>query len=159
MVNFGCGSPWVNTICTRRAYVWRICDSQEGVAYLTSLATGCVPAHEEHGTDTVGSGDGISEYDAMVGNGQRRTVSCADHRAVPAVLPAVAPLQSCEPYNIRKQMSAQPTSWGSISQGMPDLRTKMIPVRAARSGIHGRPPFGLGCWLARAAQRVATARH
>ncbi len=69
MVNFGCGSPWVNTICTRRAYVWRICDSQEGVAYLTSLATGCVPAHEEHGTDTVGSGDGISEYDAMVGNG------------------------------------------------------------------------------------------
>jgi len=37
----------------------------------------------------------------------------------------------------------QPISWGSISQGMPLLRTKRIPVKAARSGTGGRPPFGL----------------
>jgi hypothetical protein len=49
--------------------VWRIFDSQEGVSYLTSLVTGCVLVHEEHGADAVGSGNGISEYDAMVGNG------------------------------------------------------------------------------------------
>ena len=38
----------------------------------------------------------------------------------------------------------QPISWGSISHGMPDLSTKMMPVRAARSGTRGRPPFGFG---------------
>lgn len=38
----------------------------------------------------------------------------------------------------------QPSSWGSISQGIPLLRTKMIPARHARSGTRGRPPFGLG---------------
>jgi len=37
----------------------------------------------------------------------------------------------------------QPISWGSISQGMPLLRTKRMPVRAARSETGGRPPFGL----------------
>ena len=37
----------------------------------------------------------------------------------------------------------QPISWGSISQGMPLLRTKRMPVRAARYGTGGRPPFGL----------------
>jgi hypothetical protein len=37
----------------------------------------------------------------------------------------------------------QPISWGSISQGMPLLKTKRMPVRAARSGTGGRPPFGL----------------
>jgi hypothetical protein len=37
----------------------------------------------------------------------------------------------------------QPISWGSISQGMPLRRTKRMPVRAARSGTGGRPPFGL----------------
>jgi hypothetical protein len=37
----------------------------------------------------------------------------------------------------------QPISCGSISQGMPLLRTKSMPVRAARSGTGGRPPFGL----------------
>lgn len=35
-------------------------------------------------------------------------------------------------------------SCGSISQGMPLLSTKMIPVRQARSGTRGRPPFGFG---------------
>src|ERR687886_1556652 len=38
----------------------------------------------------------------------------------------------------------QPISWGSISQGMPLLSTKMMPVKAARSGTRGRPPVGLG---------------
>lgn len=38
----------------------------------------------------------------------------------------------------------QPISLGSISQGMPLRRTKRMPVRAARSGTRGRPPFGLG---------------
>jgi hypothetical protein len=37
----------------------------------------------------------------------------------------------------------QPISWGSISQGMPLLRTKRMPVNAARSGTGGRPPFRL----------------
>jgi len=34
-------------------------------------------------------------------------------------------------------------SWGSISQGMPLLSTKMMPVRAARSSIRGLPPLDL----------------
>jgi hypothetical protein len=38
----------------------------------------------------------------------------------------------------------QPISWGSISHCNPDLSTNIMPVRAARSGIRGRPPFGLG---------------
>jgi hypothetical protein len=38
----------------------------------------------------------------------------------------------------------QPISCGSISQGMPLFRTKMIPVKQARSGTRGRPPFGFG---------------
>ena len=39
----------------------------------------------------------------------------------------------------------QPNSWGSIPQGMPDFKTKTIPVKAARSAmVRGRPPFGLG---------------
>jgi hypothetical protein len=37
----------------------------------------------------------------------------------------------------------QPISWGSISHGMPLRRTKRMPVRAARSGTGGRPPFGV----------------
>jgi hypothetical protein len=39
----------------------------------------------------------------------------------------------------------QPSSAGSISQGMPLLSTKMIPVKQARSGTRGRPPFGFDC--------------
>ena len=38
----------------------------------------------------------------------------------------------------------QPISGGNIPHCMPVLNTKMIPVRAARLGILGRPPFGLG---------------
>jgi len=37
-----------------------------------------------------------------------------------------------------------PISRGSISHGMPLLRTKTIPVSTARSGTRGRPPFGFG---------------
>jgi hypothetical protein len=39
----------------------------------------------------------------------------------------------------------QPNSWGSISQGIPLLKTKTIPIKAARSVmVRGRPPWGLG---------------
>jgi hypothetical protein len=38
----------------------------------------------------------------------------------------------------------QPISWGSISHCKPDLSTNTTPVSAARSGIRGRPPLGLG---------------
>jgi len=36
----------------------------------------------------------------------------------------------------------QPSSWGSICQGMPLRRTKTMPVRHARSETRGRPPCG-----------------
>jgi hypothetical protein len=38
----------------------------------------------------------------------------------------------------------QPISWGSISHCNPLLSTNTMPVRVARFGIRGRPPFGLG---------------
>lgn len=38
----------------------------------------------------------------------------------------------------------QPISWGSISQGIPLLRTNTMPVRAARSSMRGLPPWGFG---------------
>jgi hypothetical protein len=52
----------------------------------------------------------------------------------------------CQSRNLRQQVTPlpQPISWGSISQGRPLRRTKMMPARAARSGTRGRPPFGLG---------------
>lgn len=40
-------------------------------------------------------------------------------------------------------MPEQPISAGSISQGMPERRTKMMPANAARSSTRGRPPLGL----------------
>jgi hypothetical protein len=53
---------------------------------------------------------------------------------------------SCQSCNRRQQVmpEPQPISLGSISQGMPLLSTNKRPVRAARFGIGGRPPFGLG---------------
>src|SRR5215212_6736302 len=53
---------------------------------------------------------------------------------------------SCHSCKRRQQVmpEPQPISLGSISQGMPLLRTKMMPVRAARSSMRGLPPFGLG---------------
>jgi len=52
----------------------------------------------------------------------------------------------CQSRKRRQQVTPlpQPISWGSISQGMPLLSTKRIPVKAARSGTRGRPPCGLG---------------
>ena len=52
----------------------------------------------------------------------------------------------CHSCRRRQQVTPlpQPISWGNISQGMPLLSTKMMPVKAARSGTRGRPPFGLG---------------
>src|SRR5215212_6532846 len=53
---------------------------------------------------------------------------------------------SCQSRSRRQHVTPepQPSSGGSISQGMPDFRTKMMPVNAARSGTRGRPPLGLG---------------
>jgi hypothetical protein len=53
---------------------------------------------------------------------------------------------SCQSRKRRQQVTPepQPSSGGSISQGMPLFRTKMIPVKQARSGTRGRPPLGLG---------------
>src|SRR5215211_1659916 len=53
---------------------------------------------------------------------------------------------SCQSRKRRQQVDPdpQPISWGSISQGMPLLRTKTMPVRAARSSMRGLPPLGLG---------------
>jgi hypothetical protein len=47
----------------------------------------------------------------------------------------------CQSRNRRQQVIPlpQPISCGSISQGMPLLRTKRMPVSAARSERHGRP--------------------
>jgi hypothetical protein len=52
---------------------------------------------------------------------------------------------SCQSRRRRQQVIPlpQPISGGNISHGRPVLSTKMIPVRAARLGTLGRPPFGL----------------
>ncbi len=52
----------------------------------------------------------------------------------------------CQSRSRRQQVmpDPQPSSWGSISHGMPDVSTKMMPVKAARSGTRGRPPLGFG---------------
>jgi hypothetical protein len=51
----------------------------------------------------------------------------------------------CQSRSLRQQVTPlpQPISWGSISQGNPLLKTKMMPLSAARSGTRGRPPLGL----------------
>jgi hypothetical protein len=48
--------------------------------------------------------------------------------------------------SLRQQVipDPQPISWGSNSHCKPVLSTKTMPVSAARSGIRGLPPFGLG---------------
>lgn len=53
---------------------------------------------------------------------------------------------TCQSRKRRQQVTPepQPISCGSISHGMPDRRTKRMPVKAARSGARGRPPLGLG---------------
>ncbi len=52
---------------------------------------------------------------------------------------------SCQSRNRRQQVmpEPQPSSCGSISQGIPLRRTNRIPVRQARSGKRGLPPLGL----------------
>ncbi len=53
---------------------------------------------------------------------------------------------SCQSRSLLQQVMPlpQPISAGSISQGMPLLRTKIIPDRAALSGTLGLPPLGFG---------------
>ena len=52
----------------------------------------------------------------------------------------------CQSRSRRQQVipDPQPISRGSISHGMPERSTKRIPLKAARGGITGRPPLGLG---------------
>jgi len=51
----------------------------------------------------------------------------------------------CQSRSRRQQVTPlpQPISCGSISQGRPVCNTNKIPVKAARSGTRGRPPWGL----------------
>lgn len=53
---------------------------------------------------------------------------------------------ACQSRSRRQQVTPdpQPISCGSSSHASPALRTKMIPVKQARSGTRGRPPFGFG---------------
>ena len=53
---------------------------------------------------------------------------------------------ACQSRSRRQQVipEPQPISWGNNSHWMPDLRTKMMPLKQARSGTRGRPPLGLG---------------
>ena len=54
----------------------------------------------------------------------------------------------CQSRRRRQQVipEPQPISGGSISQGVPVISTNRMPVKAARSGIGGRPPLGRGLW-------------
>jgi hypothetical protein len=53
---------------------------------------------------------------------------------------------SCHSFRRRQQVipDPQPISWGSISQGIPLLRTNTMPVRAARLSMRALPPSGFG---------------
>ncbi len=53
---------------------------------------------------------------------------------------------ACQSRRRRQQVipDPQPSSCGSISQGMPLRSTKTMPVKQARSASRGRPPLGLG---------------
>jgi len=52
----------------------------------------------------------------------------------------------CQSRSLRQQVmpEPQPISAGKSSHGVPERSTNRMPVRAARSLIRGRPPFGLG---------------
>lgn len=52
---------------------------------------------------------------------------------------------SCQSLNRRQQVIPlpQPSSCGRYSHGIPVFSTNRMPVRAARFGTRGRPPFGL----------------
>lgn len=52
----------------------------------------------------------------------------------------------CQPRSRLRQVIPlpHPISWRSISQGMPVLRTTMMPARLAQSGTRGRQPMGVG---------------
>jgi hypothetical protein len=53
---------------------------------------------------------------------------------------------SCQSRSLRQQVTPdpQPICCGSISHGMPERSTNRMPLRAARGGTAGRPPFGFG---------------
>ena len=69
---------------------------------------------------------------------------------------------SCQSRSLRQQVMPlpQPISCGRSSHGIPVLSTKTIPVKAARSGLRGRPPLGVGlCFPAKAVQSDSTVRR
>lgn len=74
-----------------------------------------------------------SMYPAWESRSSRMRWSCSHTPAV------------CQSRNRRQQVIPlpQPSSWGSSSQGIPVRSTNKIPVKAARSGIRGLPPFDL----------------
>jgi hypothetical protein len=53
---------------------------------------------------------------------------------------------SCQSRKRRQQVEPdpQPISLGSMFQGMPLFKSKMMPARTERSSMRGRPPCGLG---------------
>ena len=54
---------------------------------------------------------------------------------------------SFQSLSLRQQVTPEPhpISGGSIAQGTPLRRTKMMPRNTSRLAMGGRPPFGLGC--------------
>jgi hypothetical protein len=67
-----------------------------------------------------------------------RARSLSSSRCIRSQTPA-----RCQALNRRQHVTPEPSpnSGGSMSHGIPDFRTKMIPVRTFRSSVHGRPPF------------------
>jgi hypothetical protein len=50
----------------------------------------------------------------------------------------------CQSRSRRQQVEPlpQPSAWGNSRHGQPVRSTKMMPLKAIRSGTRGRPPFG-----------------
>jgi hypothetical protein len=99
------------------------------------------------GTLALSSAARLQSIALAVPNRSRRTWCSLSH--TPA---------ACQSRRRRQQVmpEPQPISRGSISHGMPLLRTNRIPVSAARSSTGGRPPLGRG---GRAGSNGATAAH
>jgi len=81
----------------------------------------------------------IAETDQSIASATPNSSSRASH--IFCQMPAV-----CQSRRRRQQVMPlpQPISRGKYSHGAPVLRTNRIPVRHARSGTLGRPPFGFG---------------
>jgi hypothetical protein len=99
---------------------------------ICGIRTGLIPAvHRADGTTVYNRPRPINLVVAREPIQQREV----DRSEVPA---------SCQSRNRRQHVipDPHPSSCGSICQGMPLRRTKTMPVRHARSGTRGLPPFG-----------------